>query len=440
MNIVDEKVNIVDEEKYVSPTLSFSVKCESKLIPISDKKYRIKLIDLMKEKLFKEKSKLDSYFGNKLFDMYWKEFDPFKNERDIICMLANTYNVSNAWIKCYEILLYYDLINIKSNDSKELNKLSDKSTSDKSTDDYLHFDNAAFPGSFILATYHYAKTRCNLDYEWRASSLLESNGQTTNPVEDKYGLHFEYKENWLMHKECNGDVTKPCNIKEFRKTLGNKVNLYTSDLGFDVSSDYNNQELIHLQANIGQIISGLITLKIGGSFVTKQYTFFEPITISIIYAISTFFEEFYICKPYSSREANSEIYLVGKGFKNVNTGDIFSHPYIIAMIERMESKSTVPLFDAKDYPKEFLKHIVNACNTIYEKQIDKINKDIGRVDKAIKSGYRGHPSKNPVVLEFKKYEEKKLSDWYNTNYIKPIPKNKLLKMKDALGQKKLLGI
>ena len=57
---------------------------------------------------------------------------------------------------------------------------------------------------------------------------------------------------------------------------------------------------------------------------TKQYMTFEMTTISIMYSLSQMFDEFYLCKPYTSREANSETFLVGKGFKG---GYDINHPY-----------------------------------------------------------------------------------------------------------------
>ena len=49
-----------------------------------------------------------------------------------------------------------------------------------------------------------------------------------------------------------------------------------------MSNDYNAQEVLHMKANLGQIICGLVVLKNGGSFVTKQYTYFHPTTIAYI--------------------------------------------------------------------------------------------------------------------------------------------------------------
>lgn len=404
-------------------TLSYLITPSDKPIPVQDanaKKYRLKSLDDLKSKLSNTKTQLDVLFKKQMFPAYWKEFDPFKDERAVAVTLSNSYNISNAWLKCYEMLEYYKMI-----PEKMTNQV------------FMHFDNAAFPGSFILATHHYVKTLrpwAN-KHVWRGSSLISINEQTSTPLEDKYGLFAEYKSNWLMHKDNNGDVLVESNQRDFHKQIGGKVDIYTSDLGFDVSSDYNNQELIHAHANIGQILSGLVTLKKGGSFITKQYTFFEPITVSIIYAASTFFEKFYICKPYTSREANSEVYLVGIDFKESST-TIFDNPYIKEMLARINKTVPldIPLFDAKQYPKEFLKTILASANDIFTKQIDKVNADVSRIKAAMSNGYRGHSSQNPVVLKFKESEEPKIESWYYHNPILPIEKSKRLVMKNGLKQ------
>lgn len=406
-------------------TKSYLIKPSDKTLKVQEpsaKKYRIKSLDELKAKLSATKTQLDDLFKKPIFPAYWKEFDPFKDERITAVTLSNSYNISNAWLKCYEILEYYKMIPEK-----------------LSSQFFMHFDNAAFPGSFILAVHHYVKTMRTWSnkHVWRGSSLLSVNEQTKTPLEDKYGLYSEYKSNWLMHEKNDGDVLLESNQRDFHKQIGGKVDLYTSDLGFDFSLDYNNQEITHAYANIGQILSGLVTLKPGGCFITKQYSYFEPITISVIYAASTFFEKFYICKPYTSREANSEIYLVGVGFKGAgSSSDIFDHPYIKEMLARINKKVPLelPLFDAKQYPKEFLKTIISSAAEIYNSQIEKINADITRIAGAMSSGYRGHVSQNPVVLKFKEQEEHKIELWYYTNPILPIEPSKMLKMKNAMKQ------
>lgn len=404
---------------------SFKLPVNDVVLPINNKKkYKVTPLVELKQKVADTKSKLDTYFTDKSFAKCWRECDPFIHEKEIVAHIGNTYNVSNAWLKCYEIINYFDLFNLKSdNDESNIN------LNNKSDGDFVHFDNAAFPGSFMISAHHYAVTHDLGDkYKWYASSLLDKNEQTSTPLADKYELYKRYPEHWLMTETNNGDVLSKSNQYDFKKQIGGTVSLYTSDLGFDVSSDYNNQELIQCPANIGQIISGLLTLKQGGAFITKQYTTFEPITLSVMYAAAQMFDEFYLCKPYSSREANSETYLVGKGFKN--NVDKFQS-YIDALFNRIEHKDMleIPIFDAKSYPKEYIKTIIAASNAIFTRQINKINDDLKRCahSRSVKD--------NDELRAFKDAAEKDLHEWYKNNAILPLKPEQRLNMKDAYHQR-----
>jgi len=360
------------------------------------KKYKIKTLETIKKDLNSIKSKLDEEFKNPLFEKHWHNCDPFRNEKKIVAKIIGQKYITNAWLKCYEIIEYYNLI---PNTIEENEK-------------FIHFDNASFPGTFILSTFHYINTKTNYGdkYQWYGNSLIQPNELNSKPLEDKFNLYKNYKQNWLMNENNNGDVLIENNQLEFRSKIGGLIDLYTSDLGFDVSSNYNEQELIHSPANIGQILSGLITLKKGGCFITKQYTTYEPITIAIMYMASTFFNEFYLCKPKSSREANSETYLVGKGFKYNNT-DILDHPYIKAIFKYIKTPNNIPFFDAKDYPSNYLSIIIKSANVLSTLQKNKIVADINRS----KQGDN----------EIKKYIysiQNQIDEWYISNYIIPCTK------------------
>lgn len=402
-------------ENFKNPLKAFAIEAKNDLPINTSKKIEPELL-IWKNKLAEAKLPLDKYWSNN-FAKYWREFDPFKSEKDIIVDMSNTFNISNAWLKCYEMLCYFHLV------PHEAKK-------------FYHFDNAAFPGSFIISTHHYVKTRTKIDdYKWYASSLAEKNALASEPLEDKYKLFTNYRKNWLMTEKNNGDVLVEANQKDFADKIGNTIDLYTSDLGFDVSSDYNNQEMLQAAANIGQILSGLLTLKDKGSLITKQYTFFEPISLSVIYATASFFEEFYIVKPYTSREANSEIYLVGKGFKTSCFSDSrFKHPYIRAMFDRATGKVPIetPFIN---YDKTFLSSIISATSDITQSQIDKLKHDIAECN-AIVGNYRGQPSRHERVLAFREQIKSTIYSWYYYNPIIPIDTKDRLRMKDALGQNK----
>jgi 23S rRNA U2552 (ribose-2'-O)-methylase RlmE/FtsJ len=400
--------------------LSFKLSYDGEELPINNiKKYSSKTLKNIKDRLAKSKSQLDIHFENNVFPKYWREFDPFKSEKSIVAEMGCTFNVTNAWLKCYEMVVRYELI------PEELKQ-----------EEFLHFDNAAFPGSFMTSVHHYVMTKRKWSdkYRWIASSLIEKNDLNAAPLEDKYKLYSNYPDKWLMNEENNGDVLVRRNQREFYDKIGGTVDLYTSDLGFDVSSDYNNQELMQAPANIGQIISGIITLKKGGCFITKQYMVFEMITVSVMFALSQMFEEFYLCKPITSREANSETYLVGKGFKGAVA---FEHPYVQAMFDRIEDKVslTIPLFDAKHYPKQYLKDIIKANTVIFEKQMEKIDMDVKRSLVAMKKRHSGRTIENPVVVEFRESIEVELLKWYKEMEITPIDEDKRLNMKDSYHQR-----
>ena len=436
-------------------------------------------INIIKENTNKARSQLDNLFKTRGFSKYWLNCDVFKYEKKIITYLTNNYYISNAWIKCYEMLGHFDLINFD--------------------EDFILFDNAAFPGSFILSVHHYYHTRprtaaadtartartaaadtartATRPFKWYASSLLGSNFQTNTELEDKYKLYEKYKNNWMMNESNNGDVLVYENQIDFYNRLHNKINLYTSDLGFDSSSDYNNQELLQSYGNVGQILTGLLVLKKGGNFITKQFTFFEPITISIMYIASLYFDEFYICKPYSSREANSETYLIGKGFKGSNIED----KYIQLILNMLKNKTRAdtranerdnerdneradmradtrdnerddisyihkipPLINLEEIPIQFYNILLNAADKIYNNQINKINNDIQAIrlfknseitkkpiNDYFTGGGRNHRTSNNNNSQFnilynkeiKKYHDKyepNIINWYKENPIRPL--------------------
>jgi hypothetical protein len=103
----------------------------------------------------------------------------------------------------------------------------------------------------------------------------------------------------------------------------------------DMTSELIGKEENTSALNYGQILSGLISLAPGGNFVVKQDTFLTPFSRSLIAVVASLFEETYIAKPMTSRPDNSEIYLVGKGFKGMD-------PAVMeALIERSELFKTL---------------------------------------------------------------------------------------------------
>lgn len=238
----------------------------------------------LESRLTNAKTKLDKPYktDRKRFIRFQRQFQMEDKLKNYIHAVYNTPSVTNAWIKAYELYTTY-------------NKFIPR------TDTIIHFDNAAFPGTFVLAAYQYYYTMTDIKkYDWYASSMIEPNNEKAiGLLVDKFSLYKNYKNRWLMvdinnntppliYYQNNGDVTIYENQLDFQRKLPNNVDLYTSDLGFDVSSDYSKQEEFHAFANLGQIISGLMTLKKGGVLITKQYTYF------LAYIHEYFFENIFV--------------------------------------------------------------------------------------------------------------------------------------------------
>ena len=258
-------------------------------------------------------------------DMYTKinqTLDLYRNLRNTISRKYNMLDATNASLKMYELIMKMNLVDCANLVDNTLNS----------------FSNAELPGAFIIAINYYIQSKCSgKKFNWLASSYLPAAAVAAGDVtilEDKFKLYANNRDRWLMGPRPNalpegmdditGDVTDPDTVislgigvkQRFTNTSGSM--LYTSDAGIDVTEDYAGQEENTSSINYGQIISGLLTLAPGGNFVTKQYTFFTPFSRSLIAIVSAFFEETYITKPATSRPGNSEVYLVGKGFKGMD--------------------------------------------------------------------------------------------------------------------------
>ena len=92
------------------------------------------------------------------------------------------------------------------------------------------------------------------------------------------------------------------------------MDLITGDGGFDFSVNYNNQETLALRLIVTQIAYAMTMQAPGGTFVLKVFDQFTHGSVDILYLLSSFYTHTYIFKPDTSRIANSERYIICKGF------------------------------------------------------------------------------------------------------------------------------
>jgi cap1 methyltransferase len=120
-----------------------------------------------------------------------------------------------------------------------------------------------------------------------------------------------------------GDIYVSASLREFQQvvseqTNGKMLHFLSGDGGADYSVDQNSQEVILKQLLLCQTIAGMLTLRKGGGFICKCFDNFTEFTVGLIYLIYRHFDEVSIFKPNTSRQANSERFIVAKGLKREN--------------------------------------------------------------------------------------------------------------------------
>tara|TARA_E500000178_G_scaffold356672_1_gene436959 strand:- start:9507 stop:10859 length:1353 start_codon:yes stop_codon:yes gene_type:complete len=240
------------------------------------------------------------------------EEDLTSNTKKFFKMKDNDPKIlSRAFYKMWEILMYFDI-----GSKKDLN--------------YAAL--AEGPGSFLQAV---LKFREKYNYDLKKDKYF---GVTIHP---ENGNNIEMGKQFLGHYEkvypnlinihktvpletankykgkSNGDITNVKTISLFKKEISKSKkysDLVTADGGFNWD-DENFQEQEAYQLVLGEAIAAIRVQNIKGSFVLKLFETFTIVSLKIIYLISSFYDESYICKPLFSRSSNSEKYLVCKGFK-----------------------------------------------------------------------------------------------------------------------------
>ena len=157
-------------------------------------------------------------------------------------------------------------------------------------------------------------------------------------IDDKvYGItltpNSKYVPNWdkldlLYHNEnlstSYGDIYELNTINAFVSNIKEKSMFITADGGFDYSNDFNGQETQSCRIILAELIICFKCQAIGGNFVCKFFDLFNSLTIKLVYILKTLYTEMYIYKPVTSRPANSERYIICKGFKGI-TDELLSY-------------------------------------------------------------------------------------------------------------------
>ena len=176
--------------------------------------------------------------------------------------------------------------------------------------------------------------------------------------------------------EKNGDLTRPDNLRYCYDKYNGKMDLITGDGGFDFSFQYPQQEQISTRLIACQIGFAIAMQKTGGSFILKVYDTFTRFSLDLMFLLANLYEQITIIKPNTSRFANSEKYIVCKGFRNNNTLEFVKLFYKILQTNEPILGS---LFDF-ELPYLFTNKIEEFNAMLGQQQIDTIVSTIYLID------------------------------------------------------------
>jgi 23S rRNA U2552 (ribose-2'-O)-methylase RlmE/FtsJ len=174
------------------------------------------------------------------------------------------------------------------------------------------FHLAEGPGGFIEATQYLRKNNYDKYY---GMTLIDDDPNV--PGWKKSNIFLETHENVKIERGVTGtgDLMEVENLKYCSDKYKTTMDIITADGGFDFSIDFNQQEILAGKLLLAQVSFAISMQKIGGHFILKVFDIFTKTTCDIMYLLSSLYKQVYIVKPNTSRLANSEKYIVCKGFK-----------------------------------------------------------------------------------------------------------------------------
>lgn len=333
----DKKMISINNKLYSSVNLlSYQfINYENLKIEISDKKIKFENLNKIALNLNQIKRAIDTR-NYKKWQYTTFQLDNLKElgnyvSKNYDILKDKNFEVSNAFLKMYEMLETYPLINN--------NKLKS-----------FHFCEA--PGMFIIAINHYINTKTNIkEWDWYGNSLTTE--ESDKAIKDIYGLIKNNEKKWL-----NGDIRK--NIDKFKEKL-EEVDFITSDCGIHVEAyEYNKYEEKIAEVDFAQFYNLLNLLKKGGTGILKTFIPLELASnVCIIYLLTRVFEKVYLSKPITSRPHNSEVYIVCINYYGIDKN-------ILNKIKNIKDPNIQWI---KDIPDSFIKQLEDYIIEITRQQI-----------------------------------------------------------------------
>ena len=313
----------------------------------SKKDYNPKHSNKNNYKLINAKNQIDKYYNKKSWDRIKKITNPFEmihitNKFNKRYSISHYNPLSRSYFKMVEMIhefledyIHEDIITTPFKKNKQT-----KSNGIKT----LHL--AEGPGGFMEAFVNYRK---NKNDNYFGMTLKATNKHIPGWHKSNTFINKHNNVNIITGVDDTGNLYTVNNhyylINRFGK---NTMDVITGDGGFDFSVDFNLQEEISQKLIYSQIIIGFAMLKKGGTFICKFFDTFNSLTKEFIFLLNIFYEKVIIYKPYTSRLANSERYIICKNYKGMET------LYLYELIEVLDIWNAIDIINERSKINEII--------------------------------------------------------------------------------------
>lgn len=265
----------------------------------------------------------------------------------------NAEYVTTAWLKCYEILENYKVLDNIENETIN------------------YFGICEQPGAFIFATNHYVKQKLGKKFDFTVQSL--NSLFNTDAFKPETNLYKLYNDKYDYGEDLTGDITNINNIKYYRNTYYNKkYDIITADCG-ESCDNFSKQETNIINLLIGNILLAVSLSSKGSNYIIKLFTVYENITCHLMYLLHLLYESVTLCRTITTKPVSGEIYGVCKNF--LYTKDqmkpILNQLYI--WYEDVKNDKTNGLFNKSFVDMMFYKYLHDYNKLLFYRRVLSIN-------------------------------------------------------------------
>lgn len=345
-------------------------------------------------------------------DKYIRKFFSY----EIIDELMEKYNaeyVTVAWLKCYEILEWYNML-------------------ENTTDTINYFGICEQPGAFVYAINHYIHTNkkgAKFNFVLQSLKIDISHKKTgfkaENNLYETYPNAYDYGESSNGVREATnfaeGDITNIKNIKYYRKKYYDKhFDLISADCGLDCSDDYTLQEKKIFRIFFGQVLAAISIAGKGTNYFTKLFTIYSLEMALLLQLLAFVFDQVYLSRVLTTKSVSGEVYLICKGFK-YDKSEFEQHLQKLYVIYE---ENSVPSFKDSNL-SAFLNQLTKCNETLLYRRIISYRSSYFRYNN------RKYTTVNNEVTNYVKDLVDHYTKYYLTHYkIKPLDlQHKLVKRK-----------